>query len=67
MTVAAFGPRINVWVDGYQVVDWEDKRPPADAPRNGLFTAAGHIALQGHDPTTDLAFRNLRIAPLSLR
>lgn len=66
-TIAAFGPRISVWVDGYQVVDWEDDRPPADSPRNGLFTAAGHIALQGHDPTTDLSFRNLRLVELTAR
>lgn len=66
-TIAAFGPRIAVWVDGYQVVDWEDDRPPADSPRNGLFTAAGHIALQGHDPTTDLSFRNLRLVELKAR
>lgn len=66
-TIAAFGPRIAVWVDGYQVVDWEDDRSPADSPRNGLFTAAGHIALQGHDPTTDLSFRNLRLVELTAR
>lgn len=66
-TIAAFGPRIGVWVDGYQVVDWEDDRPPADSPRNGRFTAAGHIALQGHDPTTDLSFRNLRLVELTAR
>lgn len=66
-TVAAYGPRIAVWVDGYQVVDWEDDRPPAETPRNGRYLEPGHIALQGHDPTTDLAFRNLRITPLTAR
>ena len=33
-------------------------------PRDGLRTAAGHFSLQGHDPTTDLSFRDLRVAEL---
>jgi hypothetical protein len=27
-------------------------------------TGAGHISIQGHDATTDLSFRNLRIVEL---
>ncbi|MGQ0632978.1 MAG: 3-keto-disaccharide hydrolase [Planctomycetaceae bacterium] len=61
MTVAASGPHVSVWVDGEQVTDWTDTRSPSDNPREGLRLAPGHIALQGHDPTTDLSFRNLRI------
>lgn len=60
-TLIAHGPRIAVWVDGYQVVDWEDTREPDENPRRGLRLEGGHISLQGHDPTTDLSFRNLRI------
>jgi hypothetical protein len=47
-----------------QVVDWTDEREPADNPREGRRLEAGHLILQGHDPTTDLNFRNLRIAEL---
>ena len=61
MTIVAHGPRIAVWVGGYPVVDWEDTREPDENPRRGLRTSAGYISLQGHDPTTDLSFRNLRI------
>jgi hypothetical protein len=64
VTLVASGPRMAVWVDGYQVVDWEDQRTPHDNPRQGQRLAAGHISLQGHDPTTDLSFRNLRIGRL---
>jgi hypothetical protein len=64
MTVAATGPHISVWVEGEQVTDWTDERPPNENPREGLRTAPGHLSLQGHDPTTDLSFRNLRIAEL---
>jgi hypothetical protein len=64
MTVVANGPHIATWVNGYQTVDWTDDRKPSDNPRQGLRTAAGHISIQGHDPTTDLLFRNIRIAEL---
>lgn len=63
-TLVASGPRMAVWVDGYQVTDWVDTREPSDNPREGLRLEAGHISLQGHDPTTDLSFRNLRVVEL---
>lgn len=62
MTVIARGPHIAVWVDGYQTTDWTDTRKPHENPRNGLRVAAGHLSLQGHDPTTDISFRNLRLS-----
>jgi hypothetical protein len=64
MTVAARGPHIATWVNGYQTVDWTDDRKASDNPRQGLRTAKGHLSIQGHDPTTDLLFRNIRIAEL---
>jgi hypothetical protein len=63
-TIIADGPHIAVWVNGYQVTDWTDDRPVDENPRKGLRTAPGTIAIQGHDPTTDLLFRNLKIAEL---
>lgn len=62
MTLIAHGPRIATWVNGFQVTDWEDTRAADPNPRRGLKIDAGPISLQGHDPTTDLSFRNLRIA-----
>ncbi|MCY2965703.1 MAG: DUF1080 domain-containing protein [Planctomycetota bacterium] len=64
MTLAATGPHIAVWVNGEHVTDWTDTRKPNENPREGLRTKAGHLSLQGHDPTTDLLFRNLRAAEL---
>ncbi len=64
MTVAATGPHVGVWVEGELVTDWTDTRAPNENPRDGLRTAAGHFSLQGHDPTTDLSFRDLRVAEL---
>ena len=63
-TLITSGPRICVWVDGYQVVDFLDTRPANENPRRGTRIEAGHISIQGHDPTTDLSFRNLRIDDL---
>lgn len=64
MTVAARGPAITVWVNGFPVTDWTDTRMPHDNPRQGLRVAPGKISIQGHDPTTDLRFRNFRILEL---
>ncbi len=65
MTVLANGRHLATWVNGYQVVDWTDHRPLADNARNGCRLEKGPISLQGHDPTTDLSFRNIRIAGLA--
>ena len=64
LTILAKGATIATWVNGYPVVMWTDERKPADNGRNGLKTAKGVISLQGHDPTTKLLFRNIRIAEL---
>jgi hypothetical protein len=64
MTVVAHGNHIATWVNGVQVTDWYDNRPRSDNARTGCRLEAGHISIQGHDPTTNLSFRNLRIAEL---
>jgi hypothetical protein len=61
LTVAAHGNHFATWVNGVQVVDWTDNRPRSDNARTGCRLEAGHISFQGHDPTTDLSFRNIRI------
>jgi hypothetical protein len=64
MTVAADGKHIATWVNGYQTVDWTDDRPAEENARKGYRAGKGHLSIQGHDPTTDLLFRNIRIAEL---
>ncbi|HLJ97335.1 MAG TPA: DUF1080 domain-containing protein [Gemmataceae bacterium] len=61
MTVIARGNHIATWVNGIQMVDWTDNRPPSENARNGCKLGKGPISLQGHDPTTDLNFRNIRL------
>jgi hypothetical protein len=65
MTVIAEGRHIATWVNGYQTVDWTDDRKDNENPRNGYRAAKGPISLQGHDPTTDILFRNIRIVELA--
>jgi hypothetical protein len=64
MTIVAHGNHLATWVNGVQVTDWYDNRPKSDNARTGCRLEAGHISIQGHDPTTNLSFRNLRIAEL---
>ena len=66
-TIIADGPHVAVWVNGYQVTDWIDTRPADPNPRKGLRLEPGTIMIQGHDPTTNLSFRQLRAGELPRR
>lgn len=66
-TIVAVGPHISVWVNGYQVTDWTDKRKPNPNPRRGLRLEAGSIMLQGHDPTTDILVQEFNASELRKR
>ncbi len=63
-TIVSDGPHMAVWVNGYQVSDWTDTRPPKENAREGRRDAGGAIALQGHDATTDFLFRKIRAVEL---
>jgi hypothetical protein len=63
-TIVADGPHMAVWVNGYQVSDWTDKRPAKENAREGLRLGGGAIAIQGHDATTDFLFRKIEVAEL---
>ena len=64
LTISARGPQMATWVNGIQVTDWTDERMSHENPRNGLRTEAGTIQFQGHDPETEIWFRNIRIREL---
>lgn len=66
-TIVAEGPHIATWVNGFMVTDWVDRRKPDKNPRRGLRTEPGTIMLQGHDPTTEFSFRDMRIAEMQER
>lgn len=66
-TIIVAGNHLAAWVNGYQVSDFTDQRPAHESPREGSRLAPGTLSIQGHDPTTDLSFRNLRIAEMPAR
>ena len=66
-TIIVTGPHISVWVNGYQVTDWTDKRKRDVNPRRGLRLEKGTIIFQGHDPTTDILLKDLRARELKPR
>jgi hypothetical protein len=63
-TIATSGRHIAVWVNGFQVTDFDDPREEGMNAGQQARLAAGTISLQAHDPTTNLDFRNLKIAEL---
>ncbi|MCL2005084.1 MAG: DUF1080 domain-containing protein [Planctomycetaceae bacterium] len=64
LTIAARGNRMAIWVNGIQVINWTDERAPHNNPRNGSRVEPGTIQFQGHDPDTEILFRNIRIREL---
>ncbi len=66
-TIIAVGPHFAVWVNGYQVTDWSDRRKPHVNPRNGLRLERGSIIFQGHDPTTDVLMKEIKVREISPR
>ena len=64
MTLIVGGPHHATWVNGYQTADFTDTAPPAESARNGSRLGKGCLSLQGHDPTTNLSFRKMRVAEL---
>ena len=66
-TIIATGPHVSVWVNGYQVTDWTDKRKAHSNPRKGRRLEKGTIIFQGHDPTTDILFKNIKAKEIAPR
>jgi len=64
ITLMVHGPHMAAWVNGVQVSDWTDERKPDENPRKGLRTKPGTLSIQGHDPTTDILFKEFEIVEL---
>lgn len=64
LTLLASGKQMVTWVNGLLTADFYDDRPPDVNPRKGSRAEPGPLALQGHDPTTDATFHQLKIAEL---
>jgi len=66
-TIIAHGNHMAVWVNGYPVSDFTDTRPVGLNARRQCRLEGGTITLQGHDPTTDLSFRNIKAVEYAAR
>lgn len=64
LTLFASGQQMITWVNGLQVAEFVDSRPPHENPRQGSRNAPGPIALQGHDPTTEAIFHTISLSEL---
>lgn len=66
LTLVAHGPTFATWVNGMPITVWTDERKPhaTGNAREGLRLEGGHLSLQGHDPTTNLDFKNIRVSDL---
>ncbi len=64
LTLLANGQHMISWVNGIQVAEFFDSRPPDENPRKGSRTTPGPISIQGHDPSTDATYQSIRIAEI---
>ena len=64
LTVAAVGRDISTWVQGQPQVVWTDNRNTNQNARQGFRAKPGVFGIQGHDPTTLIDIRSLRVLPL---
>ena len=65
MRIAVRGKQVQVWVNDLLTADYVEATPPAvDGDYKDHVLAEGAFALQGHDPKSRVAFRNLRVRRL---
>jgi hypothetical protein len=65
MKISVRGRRIQIRVDDVLLVDYVEPQPPVlDPKRPGRRLGHGTFALQGHDPESKVAYRNLRVKRL---
>ncbi|MEM9586426.1 MAG: DUF1080 domain-containing protein [Planctomycetota bacterium] len=62
IVLAARGLHFASWVNGVQVTDVVDDREPNENPRRGSRVEPGTLMIQGHDKSTDVLYRQLRVA-----
>lgn len=64
VVLVAHRAKMAAWVNGIQVSDYSDDRPPDPNPRRGRRLEPGTLMIQGHDPGTDALFKQLAIKPI---
>lgn len=64
LTIVAKRNEIATWVNGIQVTNLKDDRKADPNPRKGLRTQAGTIQFQGHDSSTEIWLKNIKVQAL---
>ncbi|MFO0939241.1 MAG: DUF1080 domain-containing protein [Pirellulales bacterium] len=64
ISLLASGNQMFTWVNGILTAEFTDDRPADLNPRKGTRVEPGPIALQGHDPTTDATFHEIKVTTL---
>lgn len=62
MRIQVHGKRIQAWINDQETIDYiEPENPEREGRFAGRVLNHGTIALQGHDPDSEVHFRNIRI------
>lgn len=65
MRIRVEGKRIQTWVNDKLISDYTEEAKP-ERPKNmaGRLLSSGTIAIQGHDPLSEVHYRSIQIRPL---
>ncbi len=64
MNIKVVGKHITTSVNGKVIVDYTEEENPPRKANPGRLIARGTFALQGHDPGSEVHYRNILVRPL---
>jgi hypothetical protein len=64
MTIKVVGKHITTSVNGKVIVDYTEEENPPRKANPGRLIGAGTFALQGHDPGSEVHYKNIFVKPL---
>lgn len=64
MTIKVVGKHITTSVNGKVIVDYTEEEQPPRKANPGRLIGSGTFALQGHDPGSEVHYKNIFVKPL---
>ena len=65
LTTRVEGKHVQTWIDSQLIVDYtEELKPKRPEGLEQRLLASGTFALQGHDPGSEVHYRNIKVRPL---
>ena len=65
LTIKVQGQRVTTMIDDQLIVDYtEEPNPPRDDDLKHRLIGSGTFALQGHDPGSEVHYRNIKVRAL---